>query len=434
MPHRLLRSPLRALLRSATLLAAAAVLAGALAAETPNDVTVYVGSRDSGAFANAESMADGSSSFAERSFHRGLGKALEMLRRGDVTIKVAEGEYDGQLGMGVWVLDQIDAEDRTLRILGGYDASFSSRDPFGTPSVLVTAPGRSGPMLEFATRSKLKELVISGLVFDAGNSNVYDDGTNSIVRGSGTRTLPIINFKQIQLERLVVADNAFVNAAQVAFDPLIKPVGNSEFIITNNFFLNCIMPIQKLGADGISRAVGTLRFTHNTVLLNWPLNPDPTSSNVGSIGLVHSGYVSNLEIESNIFAYNVGGAFQHDWALDRMGRINFENNLFWENGLLFGEADAPIVGKFGPNPRYLVISLDDLEDELEYGGGGNVTMDPDIYIDINFFAEMEEEEDWAEIYVDSFAPRMEFYADSPPFPQNPDAEPYGVQRNQVWDD
>ncbi|MEO1479543.1 MAG: hypothetical protein AAFV01_13290, partial [Bacteroidota bacterium] len=91
-----------------------------------------------------------------------------------------------------------------------------------------------------------------------------------------------------------------------------------------------------------------------------------------------------------------------------------------------------LVGKFGPNPRYLIIDLYGVEDDTDYDGGGNVILDPDIPVDLAFYQESEMEEDWAEIYVDSYAPRMVLEPGNYPFPGEPEAQKFGVQSAEVY--
>ena len=83
--------------------------------------------------------------FAERTLHRALTRAAELLQSGEHTVKVfvAQGAYNGKAGQGTWVIPAIDNPAATLHILGGYNDDFSGRQPFSLLSVLVTAEGYS---------------------------------------------------------------------------------------------------------------------------------------------------------------------------------------------------------------------------------------------------------------------------------------------------
>ncbi|MEL7361367.1 MAG: hypothetical protein AAFN13_04790 [Bacteroidota bacterium] len=405
-----------------------------------NDYTLYVAPRGTDAYAFAEQQADNDNTYAHRSLHRALTQAGELLASGSPTVRilVAGGEFDGQFGAGTWALASVDNPRARLHILGGYAGAFDARTPFDTPTLLKTSEGRGGPIFTLGQRSVLKEFVFSGFVLDAGPSNVYDDDTNSLVRGSGTRTYTLLSFRNLRTERLVVADNVFVNGPQGAMDPTIAPAArDTRVLIQNNFFLNTLIPIQQLGTmSWRGNRIATLALRHNTFLMNWPFNPDPTSSNVGAVSLYHKEGTDRVEIEGNLFAYNVGGAMQHDWPFDRMPDLAMRNNLFFANGSLFdedaGDDTGVLVGKFGPNPRYLVIDLYGVEDDTDYDGGGNVILDPDIPVDLAFYQESEMEEDWAEIYVDSYAPRMELEPGNYPFPGEAEAQKFGVQPAEVY--
>ena len=149
--------------------------------------------------------------------------------------------------------------------------------------------------------------------------------------------------------------------------------------IENNVFLNNIKAI-KLGAPV---AVAAINLRHNTFFLNWPYNPDATSSNVSAVELYHSGGAKQVNIEGNLFAYNPGGAMQHDWPEDRMPDLALKNNLFYSNAALFGDGAAQagvIAGKFGTNPIYLILDLETTEDDFDYDVAGNVDLDPQIPI------------------------------------------------------
>ncbi|HMB91933.1 MAG TPA: hypothetical protein VKP65_13855, partial [Rhodothermales bacterium] len=170
------------------------------------------------------------------------------------------------------------------------------------------------------------------------------------------------------------------------------------------------------------------------VVSNWPYNPDPTSSNVSAIGLYHSGGAQNVVIEGNVFAYNVGGAFQHDWTEDRMPKLTFRSNLFFQNGMLFGaegDGDGVIVGKFGANPRYMVLDLETIEDDFGYRMEDNVVMDPGFAVDQLLYVEIDEEDPYADHYIEGYGTAMDVEAGGLPFAEG-EASAYGVQASQIW--
>ena len=413
------------------------LLAGLLLAAGPthaSDYTIYVAPKGSPAYSVAEGKADSKTIFAERTFHRALEGASKLLARGGtVSILIAGGEYDGKAGAGVWSLPAVNSPSGRLHILGGWNDNFSAREPFDHLTRLMTRYGRGGAFIEIGKRSELAELVISGLVMDARPSNKYDGDMNLLK--SGTSTYRMISFGNMKTDHLVIADNVFANAPQVAFDPYIAPLSGSATVdIVNNFFLGNVIPIQQLSAIPFGTTLQTINLRHNTVVSNWPYNPDPTSSNVSAIGLYHSGGAQNVVIEDNLFAYNVGGAFQHDWTEDRMPRLTFRRNLFFQNATLFGaegDGDGVIVGKFGTNPRYMVLDLETIEDDFSYQMEDNVVMDPGFSVDQMLYVEIDEEDPYADHYIEGYGTAMEVEAGGLPFAEG-EASAYGVQPGQIW--
>lgn len=401
------------------------------------EAVVMVAPRESQAYGFAESRADGQRYFAERTLHRGLNKAAELMQNGQswVEVRVASGEYDGQAGQGIWEIPAIEAPQGKLHITGGWNGNFSGRDPFHQPVWLITSEGRGAAFITLGKNSQLKELVISGFVMDARPSNKYDARSNSLLK-SGSRSYPLISFGYLATDHLVIADNVFLNGAGGVLEPAVYPLStNSTVDIVNNFFINNILSIKQLG--GLSRRNTTLRtitLAHNSFISNWPYNPDPTSSNVGAVGLYHSGGAQQLVIRRNIFAYNPGGAMQHDWPEDRMPPLQLHENVFFKNAALFDESEAHgvIVGKFGTNPRYLILDLYDIEDDFGYDCRGNTVADPGIPVQQALQTQWSEGDTWADLEVYGYAPPMDFQPARLPLPQAQGMSQYGVQVNANW--
>jgi hypothetical protein len=414
-------------------LAAAALLISPARAGTQ---TIYVAPRDSPAAAAAQAKANGSTTFAERTLQRALDLAGELLAKGgpaDVNVFLAEGSYEGKAGSGIWTVPPINNPAGSLRIAGGFNAEFSSRDPFGAPSVLLTVFGRGGPILGFSRGTRLREIVISGLVLDAGPSNTYDTKTNSILKAQ-SRSYPILGFTLAVTDHLVIADNVFLNAAHQAFEPYIVPATAEAVVdIQNNFFINNILALTLGPKNPAMRTpLKEINFRNNTVVLNWPYNPDPNSSNVGAIELYHKGSARRLNAEGNLFAYNPGGAFQHDWPENRMPEFILRRNLFFTNATLFGSQDPDagvLVGKFGPSGKHRVLKLGTIEVDFDYKVEGNVVADPGIKVDQQLTVKPGRGDN---VDLSGYAPRVEWDPKSPPFPTNPAARAFGVQRAPSW--
>ncbi len=414
---------------------------------------IFVAPKDSPAYTFAQSQEDGRRQFAERTFHRALTKAAELLNQPGahtVTIAVAAGSYTGKAKQGIWVVPQIDNPEATLHMVGGFNDDFSGRQPFANLAALTTSDVRNGAFLQLTRRSQLKELVISGFLFDAAVSNRYDIKTNSILKGQ-SRTYPMITLSQVSTAHLVIDSNIFINGAHGTVDPFISPMGQAVVDITNNFFINNIKAMKPAASS--SRV--TINIRNNSFILNWPYNPDPTSSNVSALELYHDGGASKLNIEYNLFAYNPGGAMQHDWPEDRMPEMTIYKNLFYMNAGLFGEGDPEagvIAGKLGHNPKYLILDLETLEDDFDYEVDSNVSMDPQIPVAVadlqaadSYRVEQKNtvlndirglfslNKDGGTVAIANYAPALVFNPQVLSLPQNTAAQIYGVQPDQLWE-
>lgn len=399
-----------------------------------NTFTIYVAELNTPAYSAAQKKADGKAVLVERSLQKALSH-VPLLLIGDNTlvINVASGELKGSLGSSSWVIPTVQAPLARLHILGGWNEDFSQRNPFLYLSRLLTQPGRTDANLVVEKNSQIGNLVISGFTFNTKPSNQYGAGNN--LHKSGTANHRMISFNQLKTNELVVSDNIFFNAPLVVFEPYVSPLSdNTEVDIRNNFFINNVIPIQELTGNPMGKTLNTIRLRQNSFILNWPYNPDPTSSNVGAIGLYHKGGIYNVEIENNLFAYNVGGVFQHDWPVNRMPQIEIRDNLFFQNGALFGKTapgDGAIVGKFGANPRYLVLNINELEDNFDYVIANNVSKNPKIHLLQSLHVEVDGENSEADLLVSGHAPPVDIEADKLPFA---DAEigRYGVIANESW--
>ncbi|MBK7862687.1 MAG: hypothetical protein IPJ65_29580 [Archangiaceae bacterium] len=415
---------------------------------------LYVAERDSAAHKAAEPLADGKTSFWFPKLTRGLEKAVELLNGTDhqVQVLVAQGQH-----AGLWALPNgLPGGKAKLLLLGGHCPDWKKRDPFGCPTELLGGDARPQAVLGFGgNKTQLSELVISGFVFDSAQSNKYDARTNSLLKGS-SRTLPLLALSQVVVGHLVIADNVFLNSAHRAFELYHSAASNETTVdIDNNFFLNNVIPLKFEPAGYKGFKTKTVNFTHNSVILNWPFNPDATSSNVGALELYHKDCCGELNLEDNLFAYNPGGAMQHDWPVNRMGKLALKNNLFFMNATLFGDGrpEAGVfVGKFGPNPKHIVVPLAaHMEDDYPYAFSGNVSFDPKVPVALvdlqaadssavsakktlmndvrGLFGQNKE---GGTVAIKNFAPRMGLDLEHLPFPAEAKAAAFGVQRTRAW--
>lgn len=411
---------------------------------------LYVAKRDSAAHKAAEAKADGTTKFWFPKMGRAIEKAIELVNGTDNTVRImmAQGQEGGLFAFG----NGINGSKATLHILGGYCPDWNKRDPFGCPSEIISDDGRPDGFFNFGgNKTMFKELVLSGFVLDAAPSNKYDAKSNTLLKGT-SRTIPLIALKQVVVDHLVISDNVFLNGAHRAFEVYHSAMSKETVVdIVNNFFLNNVIPTKFFPALYKGNTTKQINFKNNSVILNWPFNPDPTSSNVGALELYHKDCCGELVIENNLFAYNPGGAMQHDWPEARMPKLKIINNLFYMNATLFGDArpEAGVfVGKFGPSPKYKIIALSpELQDEFKYEMTGNVSMDPKVPVALVDLQAADSSgvsakktvmndirgmfgvnKDGGTVAIKNYAPRMGLDLANLPFPAEPKAKAYGVQR------
>jgi hypothetical protein len=361
-----------------------------------------------------------------------------------VTIKVVGSEQVGKAQVGQWVFPETIAPGATLRILGGYDEAFASRAPFAHPTVLVTSERRSGPVLEFqGKRTALKELHLSGFAIDVGAGNRYDATSGALQKGASS-SWPILAFGSIAVERLIIADNVFVNAANGVAGPRINAASSaSEIIVRNNVFLNNVYCWQVVGLPR-QPIVQRYLIEGNSFIRNHPYNPDATTSNPGTLEIGNKDSAGRVEIRQNLFAYNSGGAIFPQWD-DTLGPpMAIAENLFYQNGALFeneGEGKGAIVGKFNGSANHGSFSPEEIEKDFSWDTRGNVVVDPQLALvpapaqtERPDEEEPKEDSSGVEIVrnqaVDTYAPRWAASLQELPFPQAA-AKPYGAAPSRV---
>lgn len=435
-------------------LLAAVLVMGLSTPALADTFTIYVAARDSEAHKAAEKLVDDKTSFWFAKLPKALDKAIELLKDSSHVVRVlmAQGQEGGLHGLP----NGLDASKATFHLLGGWCPDWKTRDPFQCPTEILAGEGRPQAFFSFGgNKTKFQELVISGFVLDAAPSNKYDPKTNSLLKGS-SRSIPLLSLAQVVVNHLVISDNVFLNGAQRAFEVFHSPMSNEATVdIQNNFFLNNIIPLKFAPAGYKGFKTKAINFRNNSVILNWPFNPDKSSSDVGALTLYHKDCCNELNIEKNLFAYNPGGAMQHDWPEGRMPKLRINENLFFLNATLFGN-DKPeagfFVGKFGPSPLYIVVNVGPgLQDDYSYEMKDNVVMDPKVPVALVDLQAADSSSVTAKktvmndvrgmfglnkqggtVAISNYAPRMGLDLKNLPFPAEDKAKGYGVQATQIF--
>ncbi|MCG8456185.1 MAG: hypothetical protein MI919_07875, partial [Holophagales bacterium] len=212
------------------------------------------------------------------------------------------------------------------------------------------------------------------------------DGDNLMTGETGSYEM--IAFSYLEVETLVIADNLLANAGHRVVETLIRAASDdAEIVVRNNVLINNVMAWRAFSAK-FRHQPARYRFLHNSFLLNWPNNPDRSTSNPAALELGDRHSAGTVEIRGNVFAFNIGGALHAGFDGDLAPTMVVHDNLFWGNGVLF-ELDDPglasVVGKFNRSRKYIPLHPDDFVDELEWDAGGNVVLDPHLRVQIRPF-------------------------------------------------
>ncbi|CAM2069410.1 hypothetical protein SCOR_28825 [Sulfidibacter corallicola] len=386
-----------------------------------------------------------------KSLTKGLAKAAADLNGGknQVTLKVAAGAFKGDLGSGAYQLPQFNNPAGTLTLIGGYDAQFAKRDPFGTPSTIETIADRSAPLWTFARNSKLKGLVVDGLVWDTTASNRYDAKTNSLLKGTSS-THVFIKFNYFETDHLEFRNSVFLNAAHRVMEPLIRAASPKAVVrFHNSIFLNCVIPL-KLESAHFRNKPALVEVDHCSFLLNWAYNPDPNTGNPAALEIGNKSAAQEIKITNNLFYANFGGAIL---ALNlQMPALTINNNNFVGNGMLHGqsepEAVAMIVSAGGRKQPIPVDAIEDVPavDEAE----DNVSIAPGIPLSLGEVktvdaSKVKVEKTWmnevnrllgrnlsgGKVAISDYAPKKSYDPARPPFASKDEAKAYGASPSLV---
>lgn len=461
------------MLRRLRLHCALVVLSASVASAT--EYTVYLAGAGTPAAEAAAKLADDKTKFAEVKIAKALAKVAELLAAcpdaapprvknmdaepfagapGElctIHLKIAAGEYQGKGGKGPIVLEPGFKPNSTVRVLGGYDDTFTKRAPFTSPTML------SVPFTVDGKDTALGELYVSGLTIDLGGGNSYDGKTNSLLKGSSAG-VPAFVFGYLLTDKLVIADNLVMNASMMAGAPLIRAkTPKAEVLVRNNFFLNNIQAWQT-DSGGWKHRPASYTLEGNTFAINWPYNPDPTTGACAAVEMKAQGFAGKVVVKDNIFAHNPGGAL-NSWAPSEKASPPTEivHNLFFGNGSLFAETEpgaAAMVVKFGGfksrEMPWNVIGLEALQDEFGWKSSKNVAFDPKVPLvmvkpgfansgtvvaetsalnDVRSLFGMNKQ--GTKMVISNFAPRMGLDPKSPPFAEEPKAKEFGVSAARV---
>ena len=303
--------------------------------------------------------------------------ATELSQTGpqSVTIKIAAIEDKGPFDAGFVYLPLVKNPEGVFVIEGGYNATFTSRNPFVNFSKIVTNPKRNSAIFYFEKNSILKEVTISGLYLDAAPSNAYDAESNSLLPSKSVNHR-LLEFNYLEANKVTIDSNVFLNSAMKGVTTLFRAqTEKAELHITNNF----VMGNRVYGVD-LATALGKNKpelceVKNNTFVSNWGMNPEKTTSSSGGLHIANKDSCEKVVVEANIFAHNMYGAID---AKDKsLPPVTVKDNLFFNNNVFDakGPGDTAVVGTVQGN----VVSVEvEKIGDLMSGASGNIVADPEL--------------------------------------------------------
>jgi len=268
-----------------------------------------------------------------------LGNIIHHLKPNDI-IYIAGGTYMSKGSRGS---DEINIP---VKIYGGYNETFTTRDPWGESKTIFTGSNAYGgltqPRLYIRTdqqreksgqKSMGSEIIVDGIIFDNGPRNRYHTEKNLAIRRTAnektnknpspeTGGLVIVPslFSNVTVKNCVIMNTAPTEGALS-----VRLFKGGKGIIQNNFLINNT-------GDGIHVRTGYMgsdeslypqfMVSNNTSLFNW--KHDAIASYGGNC-LTMDKYL-NITVQNNVFGFgHFGGVY------NKGTKVKMLNNLFTGN-------------------------------------------------------------------------------------------------------
>ncbi len=268
-----------------------------------------------------------------------LGNIIHHLKPNDI-IYIAEGVY---LSKGKRGSDEINVP---VKIYGGYDTSFSERDPWGAHKTIFTGINEymklTTPRLYIRTdqqrekNGQLSEgsvIIVDGIIFDNGPRNRYHKNKNLAIRRkaspkSGQNPSPesggivIVGSKYTNI---AVQNCVVMNTAPTEGAISVRVFKGGKGVIQNNFCINNTgygihIRTGYMGSD--KNLYPAFIVKNNTSLFNW--KHDAIASYGGSALAIDQNLLAT--IENNVFGFS-----HHGGVYNKGATITMNNNLFTGN-------------------------------------------------------------------------------------------------------
>ncbi len=340
-------------------------------AQDPADCDKFVTASGKGRTASLEKPA------------KDLGNIITKLEPGDV-VCIAGGVYTGRGARGA---DKITVP---VSIIGGWDDTFTSRDPFGATATILTGEHNSknfetGYRLTINTKdhaTRLMEarnertkhsIIVNGLIIDNGPRNYYRGNGDAIVRKGSASHTPTpesggLNIASGVNATIDVRNVLVMNTAPTQGAFAIFPGWKAKVTIEGNAAINNTGTGFLLSASSKSSeksAQPRYTFRNNISIFNEKFD---AYSTFGGSSVALESEVRYDEISNNVFAFN------DNYGIDNSKRgkeLVITNNVIAHNAVAdYMEFDTR-------------IDLDDIEDEAEYIDDGEGNSQPDVNVNIS---------------------------------------------------
>jgi len=239
-------------------------------------------------------------------------QALDKAEGGDA-IHVAGGDYFGKLRSGKWKIFI-----RNLALLGGYDAEFTTRDPWKNPTrFLLTEEEKAKGTPEgtiLTSEENSDGLVLDGFIFDGASYNTYDSHGSLDLKLSPLS--PLVSLRGGRAP-ITVRNCLFLNASCAAIS-----ISCPFAVFENNIVLNTSGWSVRITADG----PGPCTIRNNSILFACDPTPRAATGQSSSDGtLFHLTGRAPVAVDSNIFAF--ADNFCVRFTIPPQN-VAFDNNVF----------------------------------------------------------------------------------------------------------
>ena len=273
---------------------------------------------------------------------------------GDV-VHIAAGTYFGRYDRSSWLIDC-----PKLTVRGGYNADFSQRTPWQTPSVFAVFPGYEYPRENslLSGGSDHDQLILDGLFFDAAGRNTYSDGPvaglNSFPQMDGV--IATFNAPQVTIKNCVFANSATGGVA----------LSGDESRFENNLIIN-IIGLAMLDLRRTSSNVAPIVVQNNAFCFIHDVGQPCGGGGDRAIGVRSN---RPAVVQDNVFVSCGNSAMV---TLQDFARLRLDRNLFYLT-------PRNIVNTRLQGSEYELTEaiLDELEDVGFESVAGNVIHDPGI--------------------------------------------------------